>query len=171
MTDVLIADESFAIIVEHAIRRSLTNLSEQHAGETLAGYAVCTDDCLMTIFWVATTREHMNAVADESLRYSAVEWPYGHQSDAFDEAQLELARRYEASDGEAEFSKHVVGSFWAIVEALKRVQSSGGLGENVLVYALSTDPSEFLESLERRGVEYLNSADGQAKWHSAHGGL
>lgn len=43
MTDVLIADESFATIVEHAIRRSLANFTVQHAGEALAGYAVCTD--------------------------------------------------------------------------------------------------------------------------------
>lgn len=170
MTDALIADESFATIVEHAIRRSLADFHEQHADETLAGYAICTDDCLMTIFWVASTREHMNAVTDDCLRYSAVEWPYGYQSDAFDEAQLELARRYDASSGGAEFSKHVIGSFWAIVEALNRVRSSGELGQDVLVYALSTDPSEFLELLERRGVEYLNSTDGQAKWYSAHGG-
>ena len=163
-------DAGFTTLVEQAIRRSLAAFQREHADQTLAGYAVCTDDELITLSGVATSHEYLATVADPCLRYSAVEWPFGHDPDAFDAARAELVRRNAAADLPGQLRDHVVASFQAIVAALEQVRASGDLGDDVLVYLLSTDPSPFLESLERQAVRRLNSPQGQANWQSTQGG-
>jgi hypothetical protein len=151
-------------LMEFAIRLSLAEFAANQPTETLAAYAICTDDELSTLFWVATTNEHILTVEEVVFRYSAVEWPYGYGSSAFDAPRLELVRLHAAALESGLFQAHVADSFHTLVEALQRARRSGEFGEDILLYVASTDPSEHLEALEGRGVEYLNNHAGINRW-------
>ncbi len=158
---------SFVDVVHAAIIRNLSDIAQEVSHAEIEGYAICTDDDLITIFGVATTRDFASSV-DSSLRYGAVEWPYGYKSNAFDEARLELARRYEVVGSES-FPRHVEESFEMIVEALSRVRASGILAKDCLLYACSTDPGPHLEIMEMKSLWRLNSPEGVGKWEETHG--
>lgn len=75
--------ERIALVLS-AVRQSLLDIAAEAPGEDVVGYAICTDDDVATVFCVATT-EPIAASADVSIRWSAVEWPYGYASSAFSE--------------------------------------------------------------------------------------
>ena len=166
MTQIGVTFDKLTRLTERSILLSLAEFAASNPTETLAAYAICTDDDLSTLFWVATTHEYVLGVADIALRYSAVEWPYGYGSSAFDAARAELHLLYDVARARESFQGHVAAAFQALVDALRSVRNSGGFEADTLLYVASTDPSEHLDALERRGVEYLNTEVGIDRWRT-----
>jgi len=161
------ASEKLVALIFEGITQSLSDISQETGGGTLAGYAILTDDDLITIFGVATSVERAASV-EPALRYSAVEWPYGYKFDPFERARAELNNSYESHE-HGSHSEHVSACFNSIVSALKLLRESNVLDVDCLLYAGSTDPSHRMELMEIESVHLLNSANGIRKWEETHG--
>ena len=151
-------------LLQVGVKNSLLELASDHPGDPVAGYALCTDDELSTLFWVATTHRHIATVSDTKLKFSAVEWPHGHSSDALRAAQDMLAEQHRSALARGALEEHVFESFAALVEALTHARTQGLIPPSALVYAASTDPSPRLDDLERQCVVHLNPPDVVRLW-------
>lgn len=162
-------DPGFTDMVSLACQRHLESLCAQRPLETLAGYALCTDDDLSTLYGVAVTHEFARAAPDPVVRYIAVEWPYGHRTSLFDEAQLQIEQRYvDASSGGA-IAPHVERTFACLVQALRRLRERALVRDDVLLLVASSDPGPALEALAARGARALNAPLLFDAWRDAMG--
>lgn len=160
-------DPSFTDLVALACEKHLAALAQQRAGETLAGYALCTDDDLSTLYGVAVTREYLPSAPYPEARYVPVEWPYGHRTSLFDEAQLVIEGRYTAASDGGALTAHIEGTFACLVEALRRARAQKLVGDEVLLVVTSTDPGPELAALATRGARALNAPELYEAWRAA----
>jgi hypothetical protein len=164
-------DEELTRLVCEAVEQSICELQAEAPGESVVAYAICTDDDLVSVFWVATTRESVEREPDASAKFSAVEFPYGYGSGAFDRVRAKLLESHGKLGGAETFPLHVAICFGSLVEGLRRAKAAGTFNEGVLTYACSTDPGAHLEALEVSSVIALNSPECQRNWESSHGDL
>lgn len=160
-------DSSFTDLVALACERHLAALAQHRAGETLAGYALCTDDDVSTLYGVAVTREYLPSAPYPEARYMPVEWPYGHRTSLFDESQLAIEARYTAASDAGALGPHIEATFACLVEALRRARAQKLVGDEVLLVVTSTDPGPELEALATRGVRALNAPEQYEAWRAA----
>lgn len=144
-------DTELLDIVRAAVRASL-DLSQRRG--RIVGYALCTDDGLGTLFDAVLTDEAFREKGDPDLLFTANDWPEGESEDLFREANLYLQEKLASEP----FEEHVDRRFATVVEALAETRTLGRMIEKAFPTVLSTDPSEYLEGLEDRAVEGLNSA-------------
>jgi hypothetical protein len=157
--------ESFTEVITGAARRGLAALVQAHPGERLAGYALCTDDDLRTVYAVGCTREFLADQPADRL-FLPTEWPDGDDDASFEEARQTMYARADAAVGTA-FGQHVLQSFAALVAALRQLRLENRVGDDVFLVALSTDPGELLTALEDAGVRDLNPAGLYDRWRRA----
>ena len=146
-------DAAFVADVQDAVRATAAAVTTRHPGETLAGYALLTDDDLGTLGHLAVTREALRA--DPETLFTPTDWPYDDGGEAFDgpnEALGALAAGLELGD-------HVDAAFALLVRALKDLRDDGVFALDVYLAVISTDPSEHLEALAEAAFAELNSAD------------
>lgn len=135
-----------------AIRETLAALSATLPDERLRGYALCTDDELVTLGCLAVTQEALDASDDGDLLFSPTDWPHEPARRAFDAASRELRTRAAVSRPE----RHVDPCFELLVQALLQSKREGAFADDVFLTVLSTDPSAQLERLENDAVHRLN---------------
>jgi hypothetical protein len=145
----------FLQTVKSAVRHTVAAVRRRHPLERLVGYALLTDDELVTLTYMAVTAEAVTAGAGEDLLFSPTDWPYEYEYKSFDLANQQL-RQLSAS---GEFSEHVERAFATLVQALVELRAEGIFGPNVFLSVLSTDPSPHLLALENACVERLNCKD------------
>lgn len=134
-----------------AIERSLDAI-RLVSGDELAGYALCTDDALGAVFPMAVTVRQLAEAGAADLLFSPTDWPIGAGADAFAAASRLLL----AHQDESPLRDHVDKSFDVLVQALLHARRTSRFDESVFLSVLSTDPSDYLESLEARSVQTLN---------------
>lgn len=145
------ANEQLLEATKNAVRRTLTMLQTQHPQESLAGYALLTDDNLTTLSSMAITKEAL-AAGSEDLLFSPTDWPYESESTSFDSAREKLMQLGMTGDARSD----VELAFGTLVQALAETRAEGVVGSEAFFTALSTDPSPQLEALENASVRRLN---------------
>jgi hypothetical protein len=145
----------FIDAVKVAVHSSCAAIRAAHPGESLAGFALATDDGLETLSDFFVTREGLAASANTDFLFAPTDWPEGLDPDPFD-ALSEQLRSW--SDVATDFHAHVNDSFAVLVEALAETKREGLFEDHVFLSVLSTDPSRHLRGLERSSVRLLNVA-------------
>jgi hypothetical protein len=148
-------DREFVEGVKAAVRRSCAAMRAAHPSESLAGYALATDDDLVTLLDYAITKENLASSTDPDLLFAPTDWVESPDPEAFDELSRELASR---GDTATDFHAHVDGSFRLLVDALDELKREGRFRDDVYLTVLSTDPSAHLLQLESVAVRRLNTA-------------
>lgn len=166
-----------------AVRATWTQLLEKYRGERVIGYALCTDDCLMTLYHVGCTAEFCARHPIADAHVAPVEWEQSGDDRQFDAAYTLLVDRYETASAEdrralegketgtyldfvggAAFTRHVDQSFGCLVSALRQLRKDELFPENVFLCVTSTDPSEHLYALATAAVRELNAPALSADW-------
>jgi hypothetical protein len=141
-------------IVKNAVRRTVAAVRDEHGQESLAGYALLTDDRLATLTYMAITKGVVLSEGGDDLLFSPTDWPYEDESASFSLASERL-RAMEASSK----PEHVQQAFVTLMQALAELRADGLFPPAVFLSVLSTDPSPHLEALEQASVERLNQMD------------
>ena len=147
-----------------AIQHSLCRVLASHAGETLNGYAIVTDDDLSALGYFASTIEYTAQQAEAFVRFEPVDWDYNDGVEAFDDPRALLVANYAAADTVDLFRFHVDTSFAALVEALRELKAEGLFRDDTFLTVISTDPSDHLEMLECHAVRSLNAPELIRQW-------
>jgi hypothetical protein len=140
--------------VKGAVRQTVAAIGARRPGDSLAGYALLTDDSLTTLTYTAVTKEALTLSGADDLLFSPTDWPWD-ESSSFEPASQRLRATGAASDS----PEHVNAAFATLVQALADLQAEGIFSREVFLSVLSTDPSPHLEALERASVERLNHPD------------
>lgn len=145
-----------------AIPSTLAALAAAHPGERLTGYALCTDDCLCTVFHVALTHETTTV----ENAFAPNEWTFGEGDAHLADAQAAIVASYERHGGDDEFAAHVERCFDSLVEALVRARAAGHFAHDVFLEVLSTDPSPDLRSMSEAASLRLNPPEVVRRWRA-----
>lgn len=149
----LAEDHRFLSALESAVRRTVRAVLRDRPGETLAGYALCTDDGLETLFHRSVTDAVLESSANQGLLFCPTDWSCELEAEAFDTVDGELRRRAAAA---VDLRAHVDSSFGLLIDALAELKREGVFAPSVFLSVLSTDPNEYLEELENSSVRRLN---------------
>jgi hypothetical protein len=137
-----------------AVRRTLAVVRVQQPKESLVGYALLTDDDLVTLTYMAITKEALASDAGDDLLFTPTDWPYEYDSDAFDTPNEHLQAMYESKSPE-----HVDVAFDTLVQALAELRVEGLFSPEIFLSVLSTDPGPYLQALEDASLERLNDVN------------
>jgi hypothetical protein len=146
------SEEPLINIVARGVAETLTALREERADETVAGYALLTDDALTTLSCAAITHEGLLRGHEQDLLFSPTDWPQLFDSSALDAAD----RALRDAAGITELRAHVDTAFATLVQALADARARGWFAADVFLSVASTDPSPYLDSLETASVARLN---------------
>jgi hypothetical protein len=141
--------------VKSAVRRTVAAIQVQRPEESLAGYALLTDDSLTTLTYMAVTKEALVLGGGDDLLFSPTDWPIEYESASFDVANQQLR----AMEAGGDTQTHVPLAYASLVQALAEARAEGLFSPEVFLSVLSTDPGPQLERLERSSVERLNRMD------------
>ncbi|MEM7473965.1 MAG: DUF4303 domain-containing protein [Planctomycetota bacterium] len=138
-----------------AIRTALKEISSNADSDLIHGFALCTDDDVMTLFSAACTKSW---VADRSDDYEAIgfiytEWEEDAGDSHFDSISESIADMADADDSESASERR----FESLVLALKDCREEGIFDEDTLLCCGSTDPMDEMERLAMLAVERLNT--------------
>ena len=149
------AKEELLRNIKDTVRRTVATLEDRQPQETLAGYALLTDDDVTTLTSAAVTEEALALDASGDLLFCPTDWPYQQESASFALASqtLRATDRGDASRKRADLA------FATLVQALVDLRAEGLFSAGVFLSVLSTDPSPHLEELERSSVQRLNQHD------------
>ena len=122
----------------------------------MTAYALCTDDCLSTLFCAALDTRTLEESGSRELILVPADWPAELERSLRPASDL-LRRHYETCAGRQDaFVQHVESSFAAIVTGLGKCRLEGIIEGHVLLMACSTDPSPGMENRERAALPHLN---------------
>jgi len=151
-------NEKIKSLLVLAIKKTKAELDEKYKDDKLFGYALCTDDAVMTIYHVACTNSWVKEQDDKYMIYSSVEWGQSGENSHFEKAYDEIYKDYENSDHEdGSFEINSDMRFEAMVQALKECKEEAIFDEDTILSVASTDPSEESQFLQMRGIDRLNS--------------
>lgn len=159
------ADESLIVEVKLAIRESVNVLCLALGAPEISGYALLTDDNLSTLGCSVVTKDYLEEVGGLRECIEPVDWPHFPKSAAMDSLGRKLGELSAQTSPEQNVS-FVGGVFNDLVKALMESRDDGLFTREAFLTVLSTDPSEYLEILERGAVKVLNSEDVYALWLS-----
>ena len=154
-----------------AIKEVKSQLDKQFGDDRLFGFAIGTDDDVMSIYNAACTQSWVqeNSKDYESVGYIFTEWVQSGNEKLFDAAYDLILSHYEDEKHDADFGKFRDIRFESLVRALKECRDEGIFDENTLLVVGSTDPSDYLEELEMRAVDLLNNKSVADKFAKALG--
>ncbi|MEU4624977.1 DUF4303 domain-containing protein [Actinoplanes sp. NPDC023801] len=147
----MVADDRLAEAVADAARQALAVIIDGRPGEHLAGFALCTDDDLMSLSAAACTREFLEC-RDLAELYQPTEWP-DDVADCFEDARRILSQEPDRTR-----------AFQSMVAALIRLRREGTVADEVFLVVCGTDPGELLVRLEEVAVRQLNPAGVLVRW-------
>lgn len=136
-----------------AARDSIAALAET---STLAGVALCTDDDLRTVFFVACSKEDCASADDPDFLYLPVEWELEPSQDFYVALSDDLSA---LADELPDVTVRRNLLFAVLVDALLGLRSSAAVGDEVLLVVMSTDPGKQLMRLAKVALKELNSAE------------
>ena len=139
--------------VKNAVRKTIIAVQTHRPHEILAGYALLTDDGLTNLAYTAITQEALASGQADDLLFSPTDWPYDYEVSSFSAASEFL--RAAADDDDSR--ERVQTAFTTLEQAIAESQAEGLFRPDVFLSVLSTDPSPYLEALEKGSVERLNS--------------
>lgn len=147
-------------LTAEAVRRARAELQTSCGGSHLFGFALCTDDDLMTLYHVYCTDEWVRAREkdDPDIGYISNEWLCCANEELFDRISDRLAQlswREYPTDSESADARY--RRFNALVLALEDCRDAGLFDADTLLCVVSTDPSEDLQALAMNAVDRLNS--------------
>ena len=147
--------DTYAILTANtvtAIRKAASDLRAKHT-DLLHGFALCTDDNVMTLYCVSCTKSWVSERKEkcEAIGYIDVDWEDDTGTNYFDNISNALAKLAD-NDSEAACD----GRFESLVEALQQCRDEKLFDEETLLSCGSTDPSDHLEMLQMRAVDRLN---------------
>ncbi len=152
-------------LVKSASRETFINLQHRYRDEGLNGFALCTDDSVMTIYHMASTEKWSDNHAE--FRYSPVEWRLTDNDRLFDPAyELIMARVERQYDEQYEdkFEQLVDLTFNSFVTALYELKQEGVIPDTVFLTVMSTDPGDHMLELESAANKLLNNSEQFANW-------
>ena len=129
-------------------------MKAEFGADPLHGFALCTDDDVMTLFSAACTKSWVaEREADyEAIGYIYTEWEQGSGDSHFNSISDTVAEL--AADDE---NSTVEQRFEAFVLALEDCRNEGLFDPDTLLCCGSTDPDDEMEMLAMRAVDRLNS--------------
>jgi hypothetical protein len=149
--------KAFLEVLNTTIRASIASVRNDRLSETLAGFALLTDDGVQTLYGAALTKEALTSSPDpEVMLFVPTEWPLEPERQAFNALGAKL-RESEPTD-EASFEAHVDSSFAILVTALAETRAEGLFAPEVFLTVTSTDPSDYMNELATAAIARLNEA-------------
>lgn len=141
------------------IKNDFLSIIGKHQGCGIIGYAIGTDDDVITIGSNACTA--MEFKEDEELRFCPPEWSIESWVTAFEPVHsLFLKRRKMEALGSLTFEEIIAQrdkAIYSIRDSLLDLKREGVFGSDIFLTILSTDPSRHMCDLEDEIVESLNS--------------
>ncbi|QUI71412.1 DUF4303 domain-containing protein [Pseudoalteromonas piscicida] len=171
----LIDFDKLKSLVKDAVKTTFTNLQRIHQPDELLGYALCTDDSVMTLYHVAMTQQWLSQDDNTEFEFSPVEWDLSDRDVHFKGVATLLAARLELEDAKLyeNYLEEIINpTFKAFVLALLELRQEGVFAKNVFLSVISTDPSEHMLELESAANRKLNSAELLNRfndWHARFG--
>ena len=138
-----------------AIKKAASAIREKHPDDELHGFALCTDDGLMTLYLVSCTKTWFAERADkyESVGYISVEWSDSTGDDYLDEISKQMAKLANSDKSQEARDRR----FTMLVAALQECRNENLFNEDTLLCCGSTDPSPHMEMLAMHAVDKLNT--------------
>lgn len=165
--DSIIDFEALKVATKMAVVSSLAELKQKSNDAPLIAYALCTDDCVMTLFSVACTGEWLDSKIDKEQFLLPTEWDLytreGHFKPVY-ELLLEKERKRDTIEYEDKFEEIVQLTFNAIVLALKELRNEHIFSENIYLSVQSTDPGEDILAMSAKAINQLNSDNIVQEW-------
>jgi hypothetical protein len=150
--------------LREAILESLMCIHSAHDGEAIDGYALCTDEDLISFFPVAASREFRRESQNDEARFVPVDWTFDEGREAFPGVTA-LLRHNLSSAGSAEaFRVHVDTSFESATRVLEELREEGHFRGASFLWVTSTDPGPALQQLGREAARRLNSREEFDAW-------
>lgn len=139
-----------------AIRLAIKEMSASLSADKLHGFALCTDDDVMTLFPAACSQSWVGERSDdyEAIGFIYTEWDQDAGDSHFDSLSEMVADMADEDDSDSAREKR----FEAFVLALKDCRDEGLFDADTLLCCGSTDPMDEMEKLAMQAVEKLNSA-------------
>ena len=149
-------DNKIKELAIEAIKKTKEQIDYRYADETLFGYALCTDDDVSGVYHVCCTEAWVKkkSKTDEDIGFISVEWEQSGNDSFLDMLNEVISADYENSKNN--FGKHRDKRFESLVLALIEVRKLGIFEELTHLSVGSTDPSDYLEFLEMRGIDRTN---------------
>ncbi len=137
-----------------AIRKAHADMCTEFGSDHIHGFALCTDDDVMTLFSAACTRSWVEErEADyDAIGYIYTEWDQDSGDRHFNAVSRTVAKMARDEEGSTPEQR-----FEAFVLALEDCRNEGLFHQDTLLCCGSTDPSEEMEMLAMRAVDRLNS--------------
>jgi hypothetical protein len=146
-------EEGVSGLVYEGLLRAKIEFLNEHAGSSIAGVALCTDDELGTLYCMMVTQEELEEGDDPDLLFNPVDWPCREDLELFAKANERLREGLAESD---DLLPHVDESFDALVVAMELFRRADAVPRAAYLSVLSTDPNDYLLELEGRSVKRLN---------------
>ncbi len=158
-----LTDRVFVEALKTAVRATVRAVCQKHPDAQLAGYALCTDDELSTLSYLAVTDEYLRVESDPDLQFTPTDWPYDPEQERFDDLSNVLQSRSEAAEEDASYS-YETKAFDELVRALAETRAENIFGPDVFLAVLSTDPCDHTEALADAAVATLNEPHIVEQW-------
>ena len=162
-------DEGIYEITIKVIKKIKSQLDKQFGEDKLFGFALATDDDVMSLYHVVCTRSWVQEKSKDykDIGYISVEWEQSGDDRLFNPVNELLSSHYDKH--EEDFFKYRDMRFTSLVQALKDCRDESIFDEDTLLSVGSTDPSPDLEALEMRAVDLLNKKNVADKFADALG--
>ena len=144
-------------ITAEAIRKAVADMNTAYGDDKLHGFALCTDDDVMTLFPAACTRSWVAERSDDYEEIGSIytEWLQDSGDAHFEQVSQMVSEMADEDDSEAGCNRR----FESFVLALEDCRTEGLFEQETLLCCGSTDPSGEMEMLAMRAVERLNTAE------------
>ncbi|MEM7247762.1 MAG: hypothetical protein AAF533_20665 [Acidobacteriota bacterium] len=152
-------------LVVRGVREVLAEIRDADAGG-LAGFALVTDEGMMTLHAASQSRDFAKSERGEESFFMPVDWPEEHGFVHLDEANERLveiaseasARRAEGAS-HADYDERVRAVVSCLVSALATVQADDESLARALTMVICTDGGGIWYELETEAVKRLNSPE------------
>ncbi len=144
-----------AVNVAH---KELLQLSDNN---NIFGFALCTDDDVSGFYHVACTKDWVKNKEGSypGIGYIYVEWEQSGSENIFDDSNLKISKLYNMKyPNEKVWEQERDARFQTLVSALLEIRKNGLFQQDTLLAVGSTDPSDYMESLEMKAVSQLNNS-------------
>jgi len=146
-----------------AIREAVLEASRTVPGDALAGFGLCTDDAVDSVFHAYATRAWVAERQEDypEIGLISVEWEQTSDDTGFLAVSDRLRRWHRAQDdvAQADYDRDRTLRFRALVEALEICRGAGLFDAGTLLSVSSVDPDEVMVRLACHAARRLNSEE------------
>ena len=145
-----------------AISQTAQHIQSEFGRLEPIGFALCTDDDVMTLFDVHLTTQGASQLGDSAgnIRFEYWDWNESSGNPIFDYASDAL-RQWANADNSVSGKE---GRFSVLVDAMAACRSNGVFGDQTFLCVASTDPDTHSQWLGVTAVKRLNNEDLAARF-------